>query len=76
MRNAHQVVHHAQATIRQGYGWVVDIDLETLFGRANLSNAHDRPIARMRQHVDAANNVLSLIDAFSKAGYRWAAGAE
>lgn len=24
-RNAHQAMRHAQATIRQGYGWVVDI---------------------------------------------------
>ena len=36
-RNAHQAIRHAQATIREGYGWVVDIDLEALIDRANLS---------------------------------------
>ena len=44
-RNAHQAMRHAQATIRQGYGWVVDIDLESFFDRVN----HDRLMVRVRQ---------------------------
>ena len=35
-------MRHAQATIRQGYGWVVDIDLEAFFDRVN----HDRLMVR------------------------------
>ncbi len=41
-RNAHQAMRHAQATIRQGYGWVVDIDLEAFFDRPN-STISPRP---------------------------------
>ena len=62
-RNAHQAMRHAQTTIRQGYGWVVDIDLEAFFDRAN----HDRLMVRVRQHVDAPD-VLTLINRFLKGG--------
>ena len=62
-RNAHQAMRHAQATIRQGYGWVVDIDLEAFFDRVN----HDRLMVRVRQHVDAPD-VLRLINRFLKGG--------
>ena len=62
-RNAHQAMRHAQATIRQGYGWVVDIDLEAFFDRVN----HDRLMVRVRQHVDAPD-VLTLINRFLKGG--------
>jgi group II intron reverse transcriptase/maturase len=62
-RNAHQAMRHAQATIRQGYGWVVDIDLEAFFDRVN----HDRLMVRVRQHVNAAD-VLRLINRFLKGG--------
>ncbi len=56
-------MRHAQATIRQGYGWVVDIDLEAFFDRVN----HDRLMVRVRQHVDAPD-VLKLINRFLKGG--------
>ncbi len=62
-RNAHQAMRHAQATIRQGYGWVVDIDLESFFDRVN----HDRLMVRVRKHVDAPD-VLKLINRFLKGG--------
>lgn len=62
-RSAHQAIRHAQATIRQGYGWVVDIDLEAFFDRVN----HDRLMVRVRQHVDAPD-VLKLINRFLKGG--------
>jgi group II intron reverse transcriptase/maturase len=62
-RNAHQAMRHAQATIRQGYGWVVDIDLEAFFDRVN----HDRLMVRVRQHVNAPD-VLKLINRFLKGG--------
>jgi RNA-directed DNA polymerase len=62
-RNAHQAMRHAQTTIRQGYGWVVDIDLEAFFDRVN----HDRLMVRVRRHVDAPD-VLQLINRFLKGG--------
>ena len=62
-RNAHQAMRHAQATIRQGYGWVVDIDLEAFFDHAR----HDRLMVRLRKHVDAPD-VLKLINRFLKGG--------
>jgi group II intron reverse transcriptase/maturase len=62
-RNAHQAMRHAQATIRQGYGWVVDIDLEAFFDTVN----HDRLMVRVREHVDAPD-VLKLINRFLKGG--------
>jgi group II intron reverse transcriptase/maturase len=34
-RSAHQAVQQAQAYIREGYGWVVDIDLEKFFDSAS-----------------------------------------
>ena len=62
-RNAHQAMRHAQATIRQGWDWVVDIDVESFFDRVN----HDRLMVRVRQHVDAPD-VLKLINRFVKGG--------
>ena len=52
-----------QAHIRDGYRWVVDLDLEAFFDRVN----HDRLIVRLEQHVpDAA--LLRLVNRFLKAG--------
>lgn len=62
-RNAHQAMRYAQATIRQGYGWVVDIDLEAFFYTVN----HDRLMVRVRSHVHAPD-VLKLINPFLKSG--------
>lgn len=41
-RSAHDAVKAAQAYIRAGYDWVVDVDLEKSFDRAN----HGTPLAR------------------------------
>ena len=62
-RNAQQAMRHAQATIQEGYGWVVDIDLEAFFDRVN----HDRLMVRLRKHLDAPD-VLKLINRFIKGG--------
>jgi group II intron reverse transcriptase/maturase len=40
-RSAHQAVQAAQAHVREGHDWVVDIDLEKFFDRVN----HDTPSA-------------------------------
>jgi RNA-directed DNA polymerase len=62
-RSAHQAVEQAQAYIRDGYAWGVDIDLEKLFDRVN----HDVLLSRVRRRVQD-RRVLTLIHRFLKAG--------
>jgi RNA-directed DNA polymerase len=62
-RSAHQAVEQAQAYIRDGYTWVVDLDLEKFFDRVN----HDVLLSRVRQRVQD-RRVCSLIHRFLKAG--------
>ncbi len=64
-RSAHQAVRQIQADIRDGHGWVVDLDLEAFFDRVN----HDRRIARLRRHV-TDDSLLRLINRYLKAGVR------
>ena len=62
-RSAHQAVAQAQAYIRQGYTWVVDIDVEKFFDRVN----HDVLMSRVRVRVKD-RRVVRLIHRFLKAG--------
>jgi RNA-directed DNA polymerase len=62
-RSAHQAVAHAQRYIAEGYGWVVDLDLEKFFDRVN----HDMLMGRVAKRV-ADKRVLTLIRAFLNAG--------
>jgi RNA-directed DNA polymerase len=62
-RSAHQAVGQAQAYTREGYTWVVDIDLEKFFARVN----HDVLMSRVRRRVKD-RRVVSLIHRFLKAG--------
>ena len=64
-RSAHEAVAYAQVQIREGYGWVVDIDLDAFFDRVN----HDRLMVRLRHHC-ADGPLLRLINRFLKAGVR------
>jgi RNA-directed DNA polymerase len=60
---AHQAVGQAQAYIREGYTWVVDIALERFFDQVN----HDVLRSRVRRRV-TDRRVLTLIHRFLKAG--------
>jgi RNA-directed DNA polymerase len=62
-RSAHQAVSKAQQYIADGYGWVVDLDLEKFFDRVN----HDKLMAKLAQRI-SDKRLLKLIRAFLRAG--------
>ncbi len=62
-RRAHGAVRAAQAYIRDGYDWVVDIDLDRYFDRVN----HDKLMARVARVVKD-KRVLRLIRAYLESG--------
>jgi RNA-directed DNA polymerase len=62
-RSAHQAVAHAQRYLREGYSWVVDLDLEKFFARGNP----DTLMSLVKERV-ADRRVLKLIDRDLKAG--------
>jgi RNA-directed DNA polymerase len=62
-RSAHHAVAQAQHYIAEGYGWVVDLDLEKFFDRVN----HDKLMGHIAQRVED-KRLLKLIRAFLNAG--------
>jgi RNA-directed DNA polymerase len=62
-RSAHHAVAQAQHYIAEGYGWVVDLDLEKFFDRVN----HDKLMGHIAQRVED-KRLLELIRAFLSAG--------
>jgi RNA-directed DNA polymerase len=62
-RSAHQAVAQAQQSIAEGYGWVVDLDLEKFFDRVN----HDKLMGQIAKRVED-KRLRKLIRAFLNAG--------
>src|SRR6476659_685526 len=62
-RSAHYAVAQAQQYIAQGYGWVIDLDLEKFFDRVN----HDKLMGQIAQRVED-KRLLKLIRALLNAG--------
>lgn len=62
-RSAHQAVSCAQQFLREGYDWVVDLDLERFFDRV----VHEVLMARVKRRI-ADPRLLKLIDRYLKSG--------
>src|SRR5476651_1549040 len=62
-RSAHHAVAQAQQYIAQGYGWVIDLDLEKFFDRVN----HDKLMGQIAERVED-KRLLKLVRAFLNAG--------
>lgn len=62
-RNAHQAIATAQTYLREGYKWIVDIDLEKFFDRVN----HDKLMSEVGKRVED-QRVMRLIRRYLEAG--------
>ncbi len=62
-RSAQQAVAQAQQYIQEGYGWVVDLDLEKFFDRVN----HDQLLGQVAKRL-TDKRMLRLLRAFLTAG--------
>jgi RNA-directed DNA polymerase len=62
-RSAHQAVAQAQQYLAEGYGWVIDLDLEKFFDRVN----HDKLMGQIAKRVED-KRLRKLIRAFLNAG--------
>lgn len=63
-RSAHQAVQQAQVYAREGYTWVVDLDIEKFFDRVN----HDVLMHRLGQET-RDKRVLKLVGSMLRAGH-------
>ena len=62
-RSAHQAIKQSQRYLKQGYGWVVDMDLEKFFDRVN----HDKLMSEVRKRV-SDRRINILIQRFLRSG--------
>lgn len=70
-RSARQAIAQAQGIIKDGYRWVVDMDLEKFFDRVN----HDKLMHRVKQRIEE-REVLKLVNGYLKAGVMTGADVE
>ena len=52
-RNAHQAVMQAQANLKEGYEWIIELDLEKFFDRVN----HDRLMSLLAKKITAGTKI-------------------
>lgn len=64
-RSAHQAIKRSQEYLKQGYLWVVDMDLEKFFDRVN----HDKVMSEVRGRVPD-KRVTDLIRRFLRSGIK------
>lgn len=62
-RSAHQAIACAQQFLREGYAWVVDLDVERFFDRV----VHEVLMSRVKQRI-IDPRLLKLIDCYLKSG--------
>lgn len=62
-RSAHQAISRSQEYLKQGYLWVVDMDLEKFFDRVN----HDKVMSEVGKRI-TDRRVIDLIFRFLRAG--------
>ena len=62
-RSANQAISQARQYVKDGYQWVVEIDLESFFDRVN----HDKPMGIIAKVIDD-KTVLKLIRRYLNAG--------
>jgi len=62
-RSAHQAIKQSQRYLKEGYRWVVDMDLEKFFDRVN----HDKLMSEVRKRV-SDRRVNTLILRFLRSG--------
>src|SRR5690625_368906 len=62
-RSAHVAIRKTKGYIREGYRWVVDVDLEKFFDRVN----HDRLMGILAKRIDD-KRLLKLIRQYLKSG--------
>jgi RNA-directed DNA polymerase len=62
-RNAHQAVLQAQANLNEGYGWIIELDIEKFFDRVN----HDRLMGLLAKKI-ADKGTLKLIRGYLTSG--------
>lgn len=62
-RNAHQAVLQAQQNLKEGYAWVIELDLEKFFDRVN----HDKLMSTLAKKI-SDTRILKLIRNYLKSG--------